>query len=306
MSIKDISDYIEKKLNAPGRDLYSIPTSKARFPDGAHYRTELLPTTVKEYERVFELCEKYDFIGNKITDTRGAMYDTDEEIIKKVELCRDRGSELVMSPGAGEHQVDISHQMVSKALVEGKSRGMDMLVRNVADMMRCLELGCRGFLVYDEGMMTIIAQLRKDKLIPLETTFKVSACISISNPLALRFWIQKAELGPNDSLNPIRDMNLPMLAALRAVTNQPLDLHAYWGTNLARTLDTPEMIRVAAPAYFKVSLFGPGITQDDKFYQAMRVVETISRYYPEAKQSNNRAKGTIMPAKPGDWIPKMG
>jgi hypothetical protein len=305
MSIEEISKYIEKKLDAPGRDLYSIPTSKARFPDGAHYRTELLPTTVKEYERVFELSEKYDFTGNKITDTRGAMYDTDEEIIKKVELCRERGAELVMSPGAGEHQVDISHQMVSKALVEGKSRGMDMLVRNVADMMRCLELGCRGFLVYDEGMMTIIAQLRKDKLIPPETTFKVSACISISNPLALRFWIQKAELESNDSLNPIRDMNLPMLAALRAVTNQPLDLHAYWGTNLARTLDTPEMIRVAAPAYFKVSLFGPGVTQDDKFYQAMRVVETITRYYPEAKQSQNRAKGTIMPAKPGDWKPKF-
>jgi hypothetical protein len=305
MSIKEISEYIEKKLDAPGRDLYSIPTSRSRFPDGAHYRTELLPTTVKEYERVFELCEKHGFEGNKITDTRGAMYDTDEEIIKKVELCRERGAELVMSPGAGEHQVDISHQMVSKALVEGKSRGMDMLVRNVADMMRCLEFGCRGFLVYDEGMMTIIAQLRKDKLIPPETTFKVSACISVSNPLALRFWIQKAELESNDSINPIRDMNLPMLAALRAVTNQPLDLHAYWGTNLARTLDTPEMIRVAAPAYFKVSLFGPGVTHDDKFYQAMRVVETITRYYPEAKQSKNRAKGTIMPAKPGDWKPKF-
>ena len=305
MIMKEISDYIENKLKIAGRDLYGIPSSKVRFPDGAHYRTELLPTTVKEYERVFELCEKYDFEGNKITDTRGAMFDTDEDIIKKVELCRERGAELVMSPGSGEHQVDVSHQMAVKALVEGKSRGMDMLVRNVADMMRCLELGCRGFLVYDEGMMTIIAQLRKDGLIPLETTFKVSACISVSNPLALRFWIEKAELGPNDSLNPIRDMTLPMLAAMRAVTNQPMDVHAYWSTNLARTLDTPEIVRVAAPVYFKVSLFGSGVTQDDKFYQAMRVVETIQRYYPEAKQSKNGAKGTVMPAKPGAWKFKL-
>lgn len=305
MLLKDISDYIEKTLGAPGRDLYSIPTSKARFPDGAHYRTELLPTTVKEYERVFELCDKYDLEANKITDTRGAMYDTDAEIIRKIELCRENGAELVMSPGAGEHQVDASHQMAVKAIVEGKSRGMDLLVANVADLMRCLELGCRGFLVYDEGMMTIIAQLRKDKLIPSETSFKVSACISISNPLALRFWIQKAELGPNDSLNPIRDMSLPMLAALRAITDQPLDVHAYWSTNLARTLEIPEMVRVVAPVYFKVSLFGPGITQDDKFYQAKRVVETIQRYYPEAKQSKNKAKGTVMPAKPGEWKPKL-
>jgi hypothetical protein len=299
--MKDISEYIEKTLNVPGRDLYSIPTSQVTFPDGAHYRTELLPTTVTQYEKVFELCDNYDFAGNKITDTRGAMFDTDEEIIKKVEMCRERGVELVMSPGSGEHQVDASHQMALKGIVEGKSRGMDMLVRNVADMMRCLELGCRGFLVYDEGMMTIVAQLRKDKLIPEETTFKVSACISVSNPIALKFWIEKAELGPNDSLNPIRDMSLPMLAAMRAVTNQPFDVHAYWGTVLARTLDTPEMVRVAAPVYFKVSLFGPSVTQEDKFYQALRIVETINRYYPEAKQSKNKAKGTVIPSKPGAW-----
>ena len=306
MLMKEISDYIEKTLDAPGRDLYSIPTSNARFPDGAHYRTELLPTTVAGYERVFELCEEYDFTGNKITDTRGAIFDTDEEIIKKVELCRENGAELVMSPGSGEHQVDTSHQMAVKAaMVEGKSRGMDMLVKNVASMFRCIELGCRGFLVYDEGMMTIISQLRKDKLIPSETTFKVSACISISNPLALRFWIDKAELGPNDSLNPIRDMNLPMLAAMRAVTHQPMDVHAYWSTNLARTLDTPEIVRVASPVYFKVSLFGPGVTQEDKFFQAMRVVETIQRYYPEAKQSKKMSKGTVMPAKPGEWKQKL-
>jgi hypothetical protein len=154
-------------------------------------------------------------------------------------------------------------------------------------------------------MMAIIAQLRRDRLIPPETTFKVSACISVSNPLALRFWIEKAELGPNDSLNPIRDMTLPMLAAMRAVTDQPLDVHAYWGTNLARTLDTPEIVRVAAPVYFKVSLFGSGITQDDKFFQAMRVVETIQRYYPEAIQSKNKAKGTVIPAEPGSWKPKL-
>jgi len=306
LSIKEISDYIRKKLDAPGRDLYNLPTSKARFPDGAHFRTELLPTTVEEYEKVFSLCDKYDQIGNKITDTRGAMFDTDEEIIKKCDMCRERGVELVMSPGPGEHQVDVSHQMAVKALVEGKSRGMDMLVRNVADMMRCLELGCRGFLVYDEGMMTIIAQLRKDRLIPPETTFKVSACISVSNPLALRFWIEKAELGPNDSLNPIRDMTLPMLAAMRAVTNQPMDVHAYWSTSIARTLDTPEIVRVTAPVYFKVSMFGPKVTSEDKFFQGMRVVETIQRYYPEAKQSKNNAKGSILPAKPGEWEPKLG
>lgn len=305
MSLQEIRDYIKNRLGAPGRDLYEIPTSEARFPDGAHYRTELLPTTVEEYEKVFALCDKYDYVGNKITDTRGEMFDTDEEIVQKVDMCRERGVELVMSPGSGENYSDISHQMAVHAIVEGKSRGIDMLVRNIADMIRCLELGCRGFLVYDEGMIMAVSQLRKDGLIPPETTFKVSANVSVSNPLALKFWIEKAELQPNDSLNPIRDMTLPMLAAMRAVTDQPMDVHAYWGTVIARTMDTPEIVRIAAPVYFKVSMFGPKVTARDKFMQGLRVVEAIERYYPEAKQSPNNAKGAVLPAKPGSWEPKF-
>jgi len=97
-----------------------------------------------------------------------------------------------------------------------------------------------------------------------------------------------------------------MLAAMRAVTDQPLDIHVYWSTNIARTMDTPEIVRVAAPVYFKVSRFGPNVTVEEKVLQGLRVVETIHRYYPEAKQSQNRAKGSTLPAKPGTWKPKLG
>lgn len=296
MKPDSIRTYIENNLGAPGRDLYGLPESTARFPDGAHYRTELLPTTVEEYKKVFALCETHDFVCNKITDTRGAMFDTDDEIVEKCKMCREMGTELVMSPGSGEHPKDISQQMAVGGMVGGKSRGMDMLVRNIADMMRCIELGCRGFLVYDEGMILAVSKLRQDGIIPSETTFKLSANVSVSNPLAFKFWVEKAGLMPNDSLNPIRDMTLPMLAAMRAVTNQPMDVHAYWGTSIARTLDTPEILRVAAPVYFKVAVFGPGVTVMDKFMQALRVVETIKRYYPEARQSVKNAEGTVLPA----------
>ena len=296
MKLDSIRTYIEKNLGAPGRDLYGLPESTARFPDGAHYRTELLPTTVEEYKKVFALCEKHEFVCNKITDTRGAMFDTDGEIVEKCTMCREMGAELVMSPGSGEHPKDISQQMAVGGMVDGKSRGMDMLVRNIADMMRCIELGCRGFLVYDEGMILAVSKLRQDGVIPSETTFKLSANVSVSNPLAFKFWVEKAGLMPNDSLNPIRDMTLPMLAAMRAVTTQPMDVHAYWGTSIARTLDTPEILRVAAPVYFKVAVFGPGVTVQDKFMQALRVVETIKRYYPEARQSVKNAKGMVLPA----------
>jgi len=305
MLMKEISEYIERNLGVLGRDNYDLPTSAARFPDGAHFRIELLPTTLEEYEKLFSLCDDYDFVCNKITDVRGAMFDTDEEIIKKCEMCRERGVELVMSPGAGEIYSDISHQMAVKAIVEGKSRGMDMLVRTIADMMRAIELGCRGFLLYDEGAMLVCSKLRQEKLIPPEITFKISADISVSNPLAFKFWIEKAELGSKDSINPVRDLTLPMLAAMRAVSGQPMDIHAYWSTSISRTLDTPEIVRVAAPVYFKISRFGPGVTLEEKVLQGLRVIETIQRYYPEAKQSQYRARGSVLPAKPHTWKPVL-
>jgi hypothetical protein len=46
-----------------------------------------------------------------------------------------------------------------------------------------------------------------------------------------------------------------------------------------------------------VSLSGPGVTIKDKFMQSFRVVETIKRYYPEAKQSARNADGSVLPAE---------
>ena len=42
MNLDDIRAYIEQHLGAPGRDRYDLPESTVRFPDGAHFRTELL------------------------------------------------------------------------------------------------------------------------------------------------------------------------------------------------------------------------------------------------------------------------
>ena len=128
-------------------------------------------------------------------------------------------------------------------------------------------------------MILAVTQMMRDGIIPPETTFKVSANISVSNPLALKFWVETVDLQPNDLLSSIRDMPLHMLAAMRAVTDQPLDIHAYWSKSIARTMDTPEIVRVVAPLYFKVSMFDPGVTAKDKFMKAMRVAETIARYY---------------------------
>lgn len=296
MNTKDIREYLAK-LDLPGRDNYELPTSKKTFPDGAHYRTEELPTTVDQYEKMFAVCDKLGVTVNRITDVRGIMFDSDAELLRKFELARERGSEVIMGPGAGENPYDISQQAECHAMVEGKLRGMDQVTYTIESMLRAVELGCRGFLMYDEGMLMIVLKMREDGKLPPETKFKISANISVANAAAVKFWFSL--LNPQDEINPIRDLTLPMMAAMRQVTNNALDLHIFHRTTVARIMDAPDIVRVSSPVYLKNARFGAGITAEDRAVQCCRVIETIKKYYPEAKQSKPNAKGLAIPVKPG-------
>jgi len=174
---------------------------------------------------------------------------------------------------------------------------MDQLVYAISSMLHAAELGCRGFFLYDEGLLPIARKMREDGTLPPEIKFKISANLSIANASALKFWFEK--LGPLDSINPVRDLTLPMISALREVTNNPLDVHIFWSNTLARTLDAPEIVRIAAPVYLKNFWSGPGIGVEDRLSQSISVVEWISKQYPHAKQTQSGAKDLCIPAKPG-------
>ncbi len=296
MSIDDIKKYLET-MGLPSQDNYSLPTSDKTFVDGAHFRIEELPTTVEDYEKMFASCEKHGFVVNKITDTRGIMFDTDKQILRKLELARQHGTEVMMGPGAGERPFDISQQAVLEEIVAGKIRGMDQVVYTIRDMLRAAELGCRGFLMYDEGILPIALKMRTDGKLPPETKFKISANVSIANASAIRFWFNI--LGPQDSINPVRDLTLPMMSAMRKVTDNPLDIHIFWSSTLARTMDAPEIVRVASPVYFKNARGGTGVTTEERLMQAICAADMVRKYYPEAKQSKPNAKGLAVPAAPG-------
>lgn len=294
MQTEEIKNYLIK-LGLPGQDSHALPTSRKTFPDGAHFRTEELPTTVEQYEKTFSLCDKYGFVVNRITDVRGIMFDSDEEVLRKLKLARDHGAEVIMGPGAAENPFDISQQAEIGEIVKGKLRGMDQVLNAIRSMLRAAELGCRGFLMYDEGLLLVALRMREDGKLPPETKFKISANMSVANAAAVKFWFDL--LKGQDEINPIRDLTLPMISAMRQVTDNPLDLHIFHGTKIARIMDAPEIVRVGSPVYLKNARFGPGLTVEDRTLQCFRVIETITKYYPDAKQSKPGAKGLAIPCE---------
>jgi predicted deacylase len=96
-----------------------------------------------------------------------------------------------------------------------------------------------------------------------------------------------------DSINPVRDLQLPMLAAIRQAIDIPIDLHTENPASsggFIRHYEVPEMIRVAAPLYLKTGgavakTHGWDTTVAEAKQRAKQVglvKRVIESYYPEA------------------------
>ncbi len=283
-----------KKLGLPSGDLFDMPTSNARFPDGGAYRIEV--PTVNSAEAVAALLDtatKNGITINRVTETYGMFRHTREEIKEYCRLCRDYGAELLMSTGP-RATYDTGATVLSPqgVRISYRLRGMEQVLRGVEDIKRGYDLGVRGFLIYDEGMLWLVGQMRKDGALPKEIIFKTSAHLGHCNPCSFKLL---ESLGA-DSINPVRDLQIPMIAALRAAVKVPLDVHTDnppGSGGFIRVYEAPEILRVAAPLHLKTgnSVVGghgemtSAVDGKRMADQAAIVVEMVTKYLPEFTQS---------------------
>jgi hypothetical protein len=141
------------KLGLPRGDAYNLPTSKKRFSDNAQYRFEVPgiqgPGTMKT---LLEEIDKYQLVIHRVTQTKGIMTLTDDEIIQMVDLADLWKVDLILAIGP-RATTDTSASVHTKEgqRIGYRLRGQEQIVRAVEDVKRASRLGCRSFLVYDEG-----------------------------------------------------------------------------------------------------------------------------------------------------------
>jgi hypothetical protein len=293
-----------KKLGLPEGDLYDLPTSDATFPDGATYRIEV--PTVNSAEAVAALLETADKMGitiNRVTETYGMFRHTRQELKEYCRLCNEYGAELVLSVGPRATYDTGATVLSSQGVrISYRLRGMEQVLRAIEDIKRGIDIGCRSFLTYDEGMLWVVAQMRKDGELPSEVAFKVSAHLGHCNPASFKVL---EGLGA-DSINPVRDLQLPMIAGLRAAVKIPIDIHTDnppASGGFIRVYEAPEIARIAAPVHLKtgnsvLSAHGQISSANDgrrMVDQAAIVVEMVSKYYPKAKQTKRGASALNIP-----------
>ena len=243
---------------------------------------------------------------NRIDETLGAFRHTRAELLEYAALCRDSGAALTVSIGP-RAAYDTSATRLSRqgAVIGYRLRGEEQLVRALEDAKRVCDLGIRGLLVYDEGLLWVLSEARKTGELPADTVLKASAHCGHGNGASFRLLEQCGA----DSINPVRDLSLDMLCALRASVSVPLDVHTdcpEGSGGFIRTYEAPEIVRCCAPVYLKIgnsalTAHGSLPTEADAArmaQQAAIVMEMLERYLPEARQlARGEGRGLVAEAE---------
>jgi len=299
-----------EKIGLPGQDAYDLSTSKKRFPDGAGYRIEISGVERPQVlEALIDEAEKRDIpVHRLISVVMGATLLDDKELRHFAQLAHDAEMEVILTPGP-RTTWDVGRQVVTPegALSGLRHRGADKLVEVIADIQRGIDLGFRGFLVVDEGLLWALNKLKEAGEIPKDVTFKVSIFAGHASPAGGRLL---QELGAG-SFNPVADLTIPQLAAIRQAIDIPIDVHitlfpSFGGFN--RFYEAPEITRCAQPVYYKfepgpsMSLYTPWSSTQllcdlarEKVKWAEIVRNIIEKNYPEAKLSSKGPSDLAIP-----------
>lgn len=296
--MKETREFL-KSIGMPEGDAYDLPTSEKRFHDGGQYRFEVPGIqSPKVMEALLDEMDKYQISLHRVTQTKGIMMLTDNEIMEMAKLAKDYGTDLILAIGPRATTDTSASVNTPEGVRMGyRLRGQEQIVRAVEDVKRAAAFGCRSFLVYDEGCLWLLNEMRKAGEIPADCHFKISAHAGHGNPCSAKLL---ESIGAN-SINPVRDIQLQMLAAMRQAIDIPIDIHTENPKSTGgfiRHYEVPEMIRIAAPIYLKTggsvakthSWDSSEADAKQRAKQVSLVKRVIDAYYPEAIQS---PKGSI-------------
>lgn len=249
-----------ERAGFPSGDAYGLPTSAKTFPDGAHYRVEIsgVETPRVLLAAIDEAKKQAVPFHRSVSVVRGACLLTREELKEFARIAHDNRVEVIMTPGP-RPTWDTGRQIATPegALSGMRMRGMDTVRYYLMDVERCIDIGFRGFLVWDEGVLSLLDTMKQNGDLPRDVTFKVSIFAGHANAAGVKL-VESLGAG---SCNPVADLTLPQLASIRSVVRIPLDIHIQLWASMGgynRIYEAPEIARVASPCYFKMEP-GPGL-----------------------------------------------
>ena len=275
--------------------------SPARFDGGGQYRVEIPSVEgVAAFEAVLAAAKERGVPLHRISQGSGITLLTDDELRGYVELGAANAVEVCLFVGP---RAPWTGEAPSALTPDGKYFGwrhmrLSTLAAAYEDVLRASELGLRSVLVADEGLAVLVARGRQDGELPADLVVKASAVMGIANPVGAKLL---ADAGV-DTLNVAGDIALDDLAALRSLTDAPVDIYVEGPDGLGGFLryhELGELVRVGAPVHLKFGVRNaPNIYPSGTHLEAAAVatgiervrraaigLEHLARQYPDAQEA---------------------
>ncbi len=284
-------------LGLPERDPGELLDSEKRFPDGAQYRVEI-PSVEgpRVLEAVLDEARRREVHIHRVSQGSGIMLLTDSEILEMCHMARETQIELSLFVGPrASWETGAAAGSAAGKVLGAQHRGQDQLAYALEDVLRGVDLGLRGVLVADVGLLRVLRDLKARGELPQDLVVKVSVQLSAANAAAVR---AMEELGA-DTYNVPTDLSLGQLAAIRAATSLPLDVYVEVPDDFGgfvRHYEIPELVRVCSPVFVKFGLRNaPNIYPSGTHLEPTAIalghervrraeigLSMLRRYYPEA------------------------
>jgi hypothetical protein len=239
----------------PPRDLYDLPESAQRFPDGGQYRVEIPSVEGPEaFHVVLEEARRQLLAVHRISQGSGVWLLSDAELDEMAELGRANSIATVLFTGPrASWDTGVQATTRSGAVGAGSVRGADQLAFSVEDVLRAIRHGINGVLVADLGLLSVLGRMRHAGDLPADFTLKVSISLPVANPATARVL---EDLGAT-SLNLPTDLSLPAIAAIRSAVAIPIDMYIESADDfggVVRHYEVCDLVRIAAPVYLKYTV----------------------------------------------------
>lgn len=216
-------------------------------------------------ENTIKAIRDHDIYVTRFNETHGSHLLSDKELNDMLTMCREEKYGIVVGLGPRpEYDVKASFYRSPFGLEMGRrNNNLDAIRQCVEEAIRLAELGCRGITVYDEGILSILSEMREKGALPKNMKLKTSTHMMCANP-----WIGKMfhDAGA-DSVTTAHDLGLPTIQALRKlnpdlILDVPTDVYKSKG-GFIRFYELAELIQIASPIMLKMGASSQGHPYDN-------------------------------------------
>jgi hypothetical protein len=239
----------------PYSDEITLEASGREFADGGHYGVEIpVVNNFRVLEATLGLLRSEGLPVTRFNETLGAFLLSDAEVKDMLDLCRESRVGMVFALGPRpEYDRKAAFYRGGFGASQGRRiNNNDAIAQSAEEAIRLTEMGCRGLISYDLGVIRMLSDMRTAGVLPADLMIKSSSHCIVSNPLTARVYYENG----TNSVTTMHDLGLSVLQDIRKLSLEltidlPTDVYGSKG-GFIRFYEVPELVQICSPMMLKI------------------------------------------------------